>query len=147
MNATVEMSRKAGAPNRFSCPLPTWEMLYELGRAFGWHPQGATYVIPAKSTVESPARRNYEPGDAQDQKHVDEADAMAWAGALEKAKFSPHATAMLEKRSLAFATNGKADGELLPGVIDEFIEFAYGGAFEFAIRLEGTRGSDADSAQ
>ena len=27
----------------------------------------------------------------------------------------------------------RAHGELLPGVIDEFIEFAYGGAFEFAI--------------
>jgi hypothetical protein len=122
-------------------------MLHELGRAFGWHPQGATYVIPAESTVESPARRNYEPGDAQDQKQVGEADAMAWAGALEKAKVSPHVTAMLKKRSLAFADSGKADGELLPGVIDEFIEFAYGGAFEFAIRREGTRGFDSDSTQ
>lgn len=145
MNSTVDMSRKTGAPNRFSCPLPTWEMLHELGRAFGWHPQGATYVIPAKSAVESPARRNYEPCDSEDQKQVGDADAMAWAGALEKAKVSPHVTAMLEKRSLAFATSGKADGELLPSVIDEFIEFAYGGAFKFAIRHEGTRGIDADS--
>lgn len=144
MNATVDMFRTAAAPNRFSCPLSTWELLHELGRAFGWHPRGTTYVMPAKSTVESPARRNYEPGDWQDQKQVRKADAMAWARALEKAKLSSHAAAMINARSVALASSGKTEGELLPGVIDEFIEFAYGGAFEFAIRREDTHGSGAD---
>jgi hypothetical protein len=65
MTAIVEMFREAAAPggrNRFSCPLQTWELLWELGRAFGWTPRGTTYVVPAKSTVEAPARRNYQPG-------------------------------------------------------------------------------------
>ncbi len=131
MSAIVEMFREAAAPggrNRFSCPMPTWELLEELGRAFGWQPQGTTYVLPAKSKVEAPARRNYQPGSVRDHKHVAAEDAMAWARALETAQASPHAAAMIEAR---------AAGELLPGVIDEFIEFAYGGAFEFAV------GSDA----
>ena len=127
MSAIVEMFREAAAPggrNRFSCPVQTWQLLGELGRAFGWQPKGTTYVLPARSTVEAPARRNYQPGSVQDHKEVDAEDAMAWARALEVAKASPHAAAMIDARSA---------GKVVPGVIDEFIEFAYGGAFEFAI--------------
>ena len=61
MTAMVEMFRDAAAPkgrNRFSCPMPIWELLWELGRAFGWQPKGTTYVLPSKSTVEAPARRD-----------------------------------------------------------------------------------------
>jgi hypothetical protein len=136
MSAIVEMFREAATPkgrNRFSCPVPTWELLWELGQAFGWHPKGTTYVLPAKSTLEAPARRNYQPGSVQDHKQVEAEDAVAWARALEVAKLSPHTAAMIEARSAALAGAGKLDGELLPGVIDEFIAFAYGGAFEFAI--------------
>lgn len=136
MSVIVEMSRHAAAPggrNRFSCPLPIWELLWELGHAFGWQPKGATYVLPARSTVEAPARRNYQPGSVYDHKQVESDDAMAWARALEAAKRSPHTQAMLEARSAALASADKVNGELLPGVIDEFMEFAYGGAFEFAI--------------
>jgi hypothetical protein len=132
----VQMFREADAPkgrNRFSCPMPVWELLWELGQAFGWHPKGTTYVLPAKSRVEAPARRDYQPGSVQDHKQVEAADAIAWARALEVAKASPHAAAMIEARSAAFAGAGKGTAEPLPGVIDEFIEFAYGGAFEFAI--------------
>ena len=131
MSAIVEMFREAAAPrgrNRFSCPTQTWELLAELGRAFGWQPKGTTYVLPAKSKVEAPARRNYQPGTVHDHKQVESEDARAWARALEVAKASPHAAAMIEARSAS---------ELPPAVMDEFIEFAYGGAFEFAI------GSDA----
>ncbi len=136
MSAIVEMFREAAAPggrNRFSCPMPIWELLWELGLSFGWHPQGTTYVMPLKSAVETPARRNYEPGGSQDHKHVEEADAKAWARALEVAKGSPHVAAMIEARSVALVGSGKLGSEMLPGVLDEFIEFAYGGAFEFAI--------------
>ena len=136
MTAIVEMFREAAAPggrNRFSCPLQTWELLWELGRAFGWTPKGTTYVLPAKSTVEAPARRNYEPGSVQDHKHVEADDAMAWARALEVAKHSPHTAAMIEARSAALADAGNVGSQVLPGVVDEFIAFAYGGAFEFAI--------------
>jgi hypothetical protein len=136
MTAIVEMFRDAASPkgrNRFACPLSTWELLWELGHAFGWHPRGTTYVLPEKSTVEAPARRNYQPGTPRDHKQVEAEDAMAWARALEVAKASPHAAAMIEARSAALAGAGKIGGDPLPGVIDEFIEFAYGGAFEFAI--------------
>lgn len=137
MSEIVEMFRDAAAPggrNRFSCPLQTWELLWELGRAFGWTPKGTTYVLPAKSTVEAPARRNYQPGSVQDHKHVEADDAMAWARALEVAKDSPHTAAMIEARSAALADAGNLGSQVLPGVVDEFISFAYGGAFEFAIR-------------
>jgi hypothetical protein len=140
MSPVVQLFREAVAPNgrnRFSCPMPVWELLWELGHAFGWHPQGTTYVLPARSKVETPARRDYQPGNVQDHKHVEAADAMAWARALEVAKASPHAVAMIEARAAALAGAGEVAAQLLPGVIDEFIEFAYGGAFEFAI------GSDA----
>ena len=136
MSVSVEMFREAASPkgrNRFACPLSTWELLWELGHAFGWHPRGTTYVLPAKSTVETPARRDYQPGTARDHKQVEAEDAVAWARALEVAKASPHAAAMIEARSAALADAGKVGGDPLPGVIDEFIEFAYGGAFEFAI--------------
>jgi hypothetical protein len=143
MSVTVEMFRHAGAPggrNRFSCPLPIWELLWELGHAFGWQPKGTTYVLPAKSTMEAPARRNYQPGTLRDHKQVAADDAMAWARALEAAKVSPHMQAMIDARSAAVTGAEQVSGALLPGVVDEFIEFAYGGAFEFAI------GSDASSS-
>ncbi len=136
MSTIVEMFREAAAPkgrNRFSCPLAIWELLWELGQAFGWQPKGTTYVVPAKSGVEAPALRNYQPGSSRDHKKVEAEDAMAWARALEVAKTSPHTAAMIEARSVALAGSGKVGVELLPGVIDEFIQFAYGGAFEFAI--------------
>lgn len=136
MSAIVEMFRDAAAPggrNRFSCPLQTWELLWELGRAFGWTPKGTTYVLPAKSTMGAPARRNYQPGSVHDHKHVEADDAMAWARALEVAKGSPHTAAMIEARSAALADAGNLGTQVLPGVIDEFIAFAYAGAFEFAI--------------
>jgi hypothetical protein len=47
---------------------------------------------------------------------------------------------MIDARSDALARGGKTGGELLPGVLDEFIEFAYGGAFEFAVRTEDAAG-------
>jgi hypothetical protein len=136
MTAIVQMFRAAAAPqgrNRFACPLSIWDFLWELGHAFGWRPQGTTYVAPAKSAVESPPRRDYRPGGTQDYKEVAAEDAMAWARALEVAKASPHLAGMIEARSAALARGGNVGSELLPGVLDEFIEFAYGGAFAFAI--------------
>jgi hypothetical protein len=136
MSTIVEMFREAAAPggrNRYSCPMATWELMWDLGSAFGWEPKGTTYVLPAKSKVEAPARRNYQPGSEHDHKQVEAEDAMAWARALEIAKRSPHSAQMIEGRSAALTDAGKPVSELLPGVLDEFIEFAYGGAFEFAI--------------
>jgi hypothetical protein len=146
MSAVIEMFRRA-APGRFSCPMPVWELLWELGHAFGWQPKGTTYVMSAKSTVEAPALRNYEPGESQDHKQVEAEDAVAWAHALEVAKASPHVAAMIQARSAALLIGGKPGAELLPGMLDEFIEFAYGGAFEFAISNEDSRPAESDSGR
>lgn len=139
----VEMFRETQRPggrNRFSCPLPVWELLWELGRVFGWRPTGATYVMPTNRAVEVPARRDYQPSGFQDQKQVQAEDAVAWARALETAKASPHLAEMLGARSAALFSDGRPGSELQPGVLDEFIEFVYGGAFSFAIRSQDSGG-------
>jgi hypothetical protein len=148
MSEVVEMFRDAAAPkgrDRYSCPASIWDLLWELGRAFGWQPVGTTYVPPARRIVEAPARRNYQPGGSEDHKKVEQQDAVSWARALEAAKVSPHATAMIQAHSAARV--GEDGAELLPGVLDEFIEFAYGGAFEFAIGSRDTPDANSDSAQ
>ena len=135
----VQMFRDAAEPHgrdRFSCPLAAWELLWELGQAFGWHPKGTTYTSPSERPVETPARHNYQPGDAPDYKRVEADDATAWASALEVAKHSPHFAAMINARSVARATRGESTIELLSGVLDEFIEFLYGGAFTFAVSTD-----------
>lgn len=150
MSTVVEMFRDAKAPkgrNRFACPLPIWEFLWELGRAFGWRPQGTTYVTPVSSKVEAPAKRNYQPSGPQDQKQIEEQDALAWARALEAAKASPHLASMIDARSAALLSSGKGGGELPLGMLNEFIEFAYGGAFEFATRSQDRRSGESDSGQ
>ena len=130
------MFRDAGVPgarNRFSCSLSTWELLAELGHTFGWHAKGTTYVVPVTSRAAVPALRNYQPGGSQDTKWVEAEDALGWARALELAKTSPYVAAMIEARGAALVSDGKLAGDLLPGLLEEFIEFAYGGAFKFAI--------------
>ena len=137
MSDVVELYRDAvepGGRDRFSCSVATWELLQEIGRTFGWHPTLATYVAPAGVSSRAPARRNYRPGGALDQKRIEEDDAVAWANALESAKDSPHLAAMIAARAAAItAADGQAAETLLPGIIEEFIEFAYGGAFTFVL--------------
>ena len=127
--------------DRFSCPGVVWEVLLELGETFGWRPLGATYLVPAKLKVTSPARQNYQAGGALDYKRVDAEDAMAWAGALEGAKNSPALIGMLTARSAAIGNGVTA--ESLRSLIDEFIQYAYGGAFTFAVLRSA---ADRDSA-
>jgi hypothetical protein len=126
-------ARVSGGRNRFSCSLPTWDLLAELGRTFGWHPKGTTYVVPVATRTTAPALRNYQPGGSQDTKSVEAQDALGWARALELAKTSPHVAAMIAARGAALAQGGKPEGGLPPGALEEFIEFAFGGAFKFAI--------------
>ena len=134
MSATVQMFRMAAEPrgrDRFSCSLHVWELLREIGETFGWQPMGTTYITPPNRNVDTSVRHNYQPGDALDHKCVEAADALAWARALEVAKRSPHFAAMMKSRSAA--SDVDLVGELLPGLLAEFIEFAYGGTFTFAI--------------
>ena len=135
----VEMfryTRGASAPDTRAFPAPIWDLLWELGRAFGWRPTGTTYVVPPNSPVEMPALRNYEPGGTQDHKRVEEEDAIAWARALDQAKASRHTAAMIDAQSLALASSGKETEELHADVLDDFVEFVRGGAFEFGISGE-----------
>jgi hypothetical protein len=139
MSGTVEMFRPAAereGRDRFSCSVAVWELLAEIGQTFGWQPKGTTYLVSPKQKVETPALRNYQPGNALDHKRVEAEDAIAWASALEVAKRSPHLAAMMNARSEAIgASDGAAIDRLAP-LLDEFIEFAYGGAFAFAISRE-----------
>src|ERR1043166_380685 len=93
MNGIVEMVRSTSTLNardRFSCSRANWELLQELGLACGWEQQGTTYLAPSSLKMEAEllARHNYQPGDPLDYKRVDSEDALAWAGALGRAKRS-----------------------------------------------------------
>lgn len=150
MSAVVEMYREAAEPggrDRFSCSPPLWELLQEIGQTFGWHPMGATYVVPPQLKVEAPARRDYRPGPALHQKRIEQGDAAAWARSLELAKDSPHLAAMITARAAAMSAGDAeaAAAALLPGIIKEFVEFSYGGAFTFFLSSDpgaGTLGHD-----
>ena len=138
MDKIVTMVRDAAERNgrdRSSCSLQVWDLMREVGEAFGWRPRGATYVNVAKPVIESPARHNYQPGDVLDYKRVDADDASAWANSLETAKRSPHFAAMMEARLAALAPGSAVEGQL-QSLIDEFVEYAYGGDFAFAISSE-----------
>lgn len=140
MTSLVEMYRDATEPggrDRFSCTIPVWELLQEIGQTFGWHPSGTTYVAPARLKIEAPVRRDYLPSGALDQKQIDQDDAAAWAQALEQAYDSPHFHAMIQARAQVMtAADRQATEVLLPGVIQEFVEFAYGGAFTIVLSLD-----------
>jgi hypothetical protein len=140
MSSTVAMVRDAverPGRDRFSCSLLAWDFLRDLGEAFGWRPRGTTYTTVVNPAIEISVRHNYQPGDALDSKRVDAEDAIAWASALETAKRSPHFAAMIETRSVGMVPGGGAPMEAaLQSVIEEFVAYAYGGAFAFAISPE-----------
>jgi hypothetical protein len=122
----------------FACSPTEWQFLLELGRTFGWQPHGATYQLPSNSKLAAAARRDYEPGAAADRKLVDAEDAISWARALEEAQKSPHFAAMLEAR-MASLSNSEGTAQSIADSLDEFIQYAFGGAFTFA-RDEGSSG-------
>jgi hypothetical protein len=133
MSGTVEMFRGS---DRFSCTLPVWEFLWELGRAFGWQPKGTTYIPPPKRKTEPAVRRSYEPGNALDDKQVDEEDAVKWARALTVARGSSHVAAMIDKRWKDAATSDVPRNAAVEKALEGFIEFARRGAFVFSISEE-----------
>jgi hypothetical protein len=129
LNGVVEMFRDAAerhGRDRFSCALPVWRFLQELATTFGWQPRGTTYATVANPAVDLPARHDYQPGDSRDRKYVDTEDAIAWANALEAAYLSSHSTAMIEAAGASMQVP-------LRSLIQEFVAYAYGGAFAFAV--------------
>ena len=139
---TVEMVRDAaesGGRDRFSCTIAAWRLVFDLGQAFGWRPLGTTYLPRAGSVPLISARHDYQPGERSDQKQVTADDAIAWAKALDNARRSSHFAAMIAMRLAGGAAVEDAPGEethdaiaACADIIDEFIEYAYGGEFAFA---------------
>ena len=131
----VRLYRDAAEPHGrdlFACSIAQWQFLLQLGRTFGWTPEGTTYELRLDSKIVSAARRDYEPGATADRKLVDAEDARRWAHALEDAMTSPHLPAMIEAHSTAVLADEK---NTVTSVIDsmaEFIQYAYGGAFMFS---------------
>lgn len=126
MNGMVEMFRDAAerhGRDRFSCSVAAWRFFKDLAVTYGWQPRGTTYSL-LDSNIDPPARHNYEAGDSRDRKYVEADDAIAWANALEAAKSSAHSAAMID------AAAGDAP---LRSWLEEFVAYAYGGAFAFAI--------------
>jgi hypothetical protein len=135
MSGNVEMHRNTAERGRdhFTCSVEVWELMWALGRTFGWHPEGTTYRVPPKLKVEVPALRDYQPGNALDRKQVAQEDALSWARALDVAQRSPHLDAMIAKQLTATAADPSEQIARLRSVLEEFVEFAYGGAFTFAV--------------
>jgi len=136
--SVVQMVRDAAEAqgrDRYSCSLPVWEFLRELGHTFGWLPQGTTYTSASDREPQASARHNYQPGDALDSKRVEAADALAWARALDAARHSPHFAGITDAGSGATAPSGMESGASLRSLVDEFIQYAYGGAFTFVISV------------
>jgi hypothetical protein len=128
---SVEMFRDAAeldGRDRFSCSLLVWDFLQEIGAEFGWSPRGSAYVALSGPTDGTLVRRDYQPGDARDLKEVVEADAIAWARALESAILSQR---FLELSRRCAPSLRQHD---LVSVVREFTEYCYGGAFVFSMR-------------
>jgi hypothetical protein len=122
---------------RFLCSVATWEFLRDLGQTFGWRPRGATYVTTARQRTLPPValRHNYQPGGMQDCKQIEADDATEWASALGAAKRSSYLGGMIQ----AHAALVRSAEEPLLDLLDEFIDFAHGGAFVFSLNTEPDR--------
>jgi hypothetical protein len=142
MGFVVSMIRKSvepGGRDRFECSDEAWELLLNSGKAFGWKPWGTSYTsIDSETLSTTQTLHDYRPGDSRDRKYIGSDDAHAWAAALKNARGSPHFSAMVDARSdlsVHRVVGGDGEGYLdaaTASFIDEFIEYAFGGAFSFA---------------
>jgi hypothetical protein len=132
-------SRAEGGRDLFSCSVLEWRLLHQLAMTFGWEPLGTTYPLPLHSRITAPALHDYEPGTPSDLKLVEQRDAIEWARALEAGKRSGHLEAMLEAHS--GMDGDRLDVRSLASVVDEFTQYAYGGAFSFSLAAAPTSGS------
>lgn len=145
----VQMVREntgVGGRDSYSCSAAAWALMVEIGETFGWKPSGTTY-LPARGahSADSAVRHNYQPGDDRDYKRVEADDSISWATALREARRSPHLAAMIGARAdlLSLPVNATSEeGRSVAAapfvavpfvaVMDEFIEYAFGGPFSFA---------------
>jgi|SRR5882757_1684997 len=144
MNYIVNMVRdstEAGGRDHFACSAEAWGLLLDLGKAFDWRQQGTTYLPTniANMTVNA-ARHGYRPGDAKDYKRISAEDALAWARALTEARRSPQLEQIVSALPASLALNALVSSDELPStkapfaiIMNEFIEYAFGGEFVFAL--------------
>lgn len=136
-NAAEEYGR-----DLFACSPEEWRFLIELGRTFGWQPRGTTYQLPAGSKRESVALRNYEAGTKEDRKLVSAEDALDWARALATALRSSHFASMIEAGPRGNSGHS-ATPQLLADLVAEFTQYAFGGAFAFALEEDDAQSESA----
>lgn len=120
-----------GGRNVFSCTEREWELLVQLGQSFGWSGRGATYVRHVGASANDEARHGYRAGEPRDPKRIDSEDAMNWAAALDGARRTQRIDAMLEATTRT-DQQGPIDPMQFAAILDDFIEYAYGGEFTFS---------------
>lgn len=142
----VELSRKRG-DDQFTCTLPDWSFIRDLGRTFGWHPTGTTYLPQqGERARHNPIKHDYQPGDSQDRKRVESDDAAHWAAALDGARRSPFIAGMVRNHVQRQANDTDADRSLHL-LLGNFIEFARRGGFTIALRQTNEHASEATKVQ
>jgi hypothetical protein len=130
----VELSRTS-ADGEFTCSLPDWNFLRDLGRTFGWRHAGTTYLPQqGQRARHNPIKHDYQPGDSQDSKRVEADDAARWAAALDLARRSPFIAGMLRKHAQLHSGNDTVTEHALQAQLQRFTEFARRGSFTIALR-------------
>lgn len=136
----VRNSPEPGGRDHFSCSVGAWQLMLDVGKAFGWKSLGTRYVPGNMATFcDSPATRHgYRPGDVRDKKLVDALDALEWARALSAARTAPRLSDMIGDGPPITALRHPATAEAVRSAnapftttMDEFIEYAFNGEFEF----------------
>jgi hypothetical protein len=129
----VELSRTSG-DEQFICSLADWNFICNLGRTFGWHATGATYLPQHGERARlNPIKHDYQPGDSQDSKRVEAEDAARWAAALDRARRSPFIAGMLRTHAQLRGPNQASADRALHARLQSFSEFARRGAFTIAL--------------
>jgi hypothetical protein len=131
----VLLTRAAGEPggrNVFSCSHREWAMLVHLARAADWGALGTTYIRPGAPPIEEAARHSYEPGESRDPKCVDAQDAVGWAAALDRVRRLGSLDNLIESASSELGLSLDTSRVHFAGVLNDFIEYAFGGQFSFA---------------
>ncbi|WP_129646102.1 hypothetical protein [Peristeroidobacter agariperforans] len=130
----VELSRTSG-DELFICSLADWNFIRDLGRTFGWHPAGTTYLPQQGERARlNPIKHDYHPGDSQDSKRVEVDDCAQWVAALDRARRSPFIAGMLRTHAQLQGASGTLAEQSLYAQLQSFSEFARRGAFTIAFR-------------
>jgi hypothetical protein len=154
MNSIVSMvrdSHEEGGRDLYSCSSNTWDLLLELGQAFGWQRHGTSYLrVRDSKTADTDVRHDYRPGDPRDSKQIDTSDAREWAAALTLAKDSPHLATLIGVRPVPIASSDEVTAEQagsanapFTAILEEFIAYASVGGFAFAIASRAGAGSQS----